>query len=125
MSSNSITSFDLGDLQRNSTLTTNVQQDCIVTTYDKIKLVLIEYEGNKKFAQRWWEYLGMMISFVLPCFTADFKPFLCFSAEFLNSFFIIMSILFAFLAVFSVFRRIKNDKKITIDYCANRIKNDA
>jgi len=122
MPDNQTTSFSLEDITKNSTLTTNVKQDCFVTTYDKVKLVLIEYEDNKKIAQNWWSYLSMAISFALPCFTSDFKPFLFFSAEFLESSFKIAAVFFAVITFISVVKRIKNRKKITIDYCTSRIK---
>lgn len=116
------TSFSLEDLTKNSTLTTNVKQDCFVTTYDKVKLVLIEYEDNKKLAQNWWSYLSMAISFGLPCFTSEFKPFLFFSAEFLESSFKLVAIIFTVLTIVSTIKRIVNRKKVSIDYCASRIK---
>ncbi|WP_295631798.1 hypothetical protein [uncultured Intestinimonas sp.] len=116
------TSFSLKDLTKNSTLTTNVKQDCFVTTYDKVKLVLIEYEDNKKLAQNWWNYLSMAISFGLPCFTSEFKPFLFFSAEFLESSFKLAAITFTVLTIVSTIKRIVNRKKVSIDYCASRIK---
>lgn len=122
MPDNETTSFSLEDLTKNSTLTTNVKQDCFVTTYDKVKLVLIEYENNKKLAQNWWSFLSMTISFALPCFTSEFKPFLFFSAEFLESSFQLATLLFAVLTIVSVIKRIINRKKFSIDYCASRIK---
>ena len=122
MSDTTTTSFSLEDLTRNSTLTTNVKQDCFVTTYDKVKLVLIEYEDNKKLAQNWWSYLSMAISFGLPCFTSEFKSFLFFSAEFLKSSFQLAAIVFTVLTIISTIKRIINRKKISIDYCASRIK---
>lgn len=124
MEKNEKSSFSLEDIKNGSTLTANVQQDCIVTTYDKIKLALIEYEGSKKYAQNWWSYLSMAISFALPCFTADFKPVLFFSAEFLKAVFVVMALMFTIIAIISVYKRVKNRKKITIEYCVNQIKNN-
>mgnify|MGYP006985835207 CR=1 FL=1 len=124
MEQNKKDTFSLADITQTSTLTTNVQQDCIVTTYDKIKLTLIEYEDNKKYAQNWWSYLSIAISFILPCFTADFKPFLFFSAEFLKTFFEVIATISVIVTIFSIWKRIRNRKKITIEYCVNQIKNN-
>ena len=58
------TTIDLQDLNKNSTVTANIEQEYIITTYDKVKLILIECEENKKLATSWWTYLGMMLSFL-------------------------------------------------------------
>lgn len=117
------TTINLQDLNENSTVTTNVEQEYIVTTCDKVRLILIECEENKKLAASWWTYLGMAFSFVCPLFTAEFQPFLFFSADEIKGFFIFMSILFSILTSVGVYRRIANRKKITIEYCVDRIKN--
>lgn len=114
--------FSLDDLTKMSTLTANVEQECIVTTYDKVKLILREYEDDRQLAINWWNYLGMAISFGLPCFTADFKDFWILSANLIESFFVLMTVLFLIITVISVCKRIKNRNKITIDYCVERIK---
>lgn len=124
MEQNKKVTFSLDDLTQKSTLTTNVQQDCIVTTYDKIKLTLIEYENNKKYAQNWWSYLSIALSFVLPCFTAEFKPFLFFSAEFLKAFFEVMAVVFTAVTIIAILKRVKNRQKITLEYCVNQIKSN-
>ena len=115
--------FNLEDIGNGSTLTTNVNQDCIVTTYDKVKLSLIEYENNKKFASNWWNYLCMALSFLIPCFTADFKDFWFLPAETIKSFFIVLSVLLGALTLYGGIKRIRYRKKITIEFCANIIKN--
>lgn len=115
--------ISLDDLTKDSTLTTNVRQDYFVTTYDKVKLALIEYEENKKIAQNWWSYFSMALSFALPCFTAEFQSFLFISAEFLKSFFLIAALFFTILTVIAIIKRIKNRKILSINYCVSRIKN--
>lgn len=117
------TTFSIADLSKDSTIATNVEQKYIVTTYDKIKLILIDWEKSKKVATEWWTYLGMTLSFLTPIFTADFKDFLGLSAEFLRSLFIILSLGFGILTVVAVFRRILNRKEISIDSCVSKIIN--
>lgn len=116
------TTIDIEDLNKNSTITANVEQEYIVTTYDKVKLILIEYEDNKKLANEWWTYLGMAFSFFLPILTAEFNNFWVFSAATLKAFFLVLSVIFGGLTFISIIRRIKNRKKISIEYCANKIK---
>ena len=124
MAEREIETFSLADLTEGSTLTTNVQQECFVTTCDKVKLILREYEDDKKWAQNWWNYLAMAISFALPCFTSEFKDFLFFSASTLESLFIIMSTALTIITICSGIKCVRKRKKITIEYCANRIKSD-
>ena len=118
------TIIDIQDLNKNSTVATNIEQEYIVITYDKIKLALIEYENNKKYATSWWTYLGVTISFFLPYCTAEFRPIWIFSAELIQASFILVSAAFAVITVFSIIKRVKNHKKITIEYCASQIKNN-
>lgn len=117
------TTFSIEDLSKDSTIATNVEQKYIVTTYDKIKLILIDWEKSKKVATEWWTYLGMTLSFLTPIFTADFKDFLGLSADFLKSLFIILSLVFGILTVVAIFRRILNRKEISIDSCVSKIIN--
>lgn len=117
------TTFSIEDLSKDSTIATNVEQKYIVTTYDKIKLILIDWEKSKKVATEWWTYLGMTLSFLTPIFTAEFKDFLGLSADFLKSLFIILSLVFGILTVVAIFRRILNRKEISIDSCVSKIIN--
>lgn len=115
--------IDIQDLNKNSTITANIEQEYIVTTYDKVKLILIEYEENKKLATSWWTYLGMMLSFLFPLFTAEFQPFWFFSADTIKTIFVLMSVFFGIVTLIAIDKRIKNSEKITIEYCVDKIKN--
>ena len=66
----------------------------------------------------------MVISFGLPCFTAEFNDFWIISASMIEAFFILMTILFAVVTAISIIKRIRNRKKMTIEYCVGRIKGD-
>lgn len=124
MNTNELTTINIDELNKKSTITTNVEQEYIVTTYDKIKLILLECENYKKLSSSWWSYLGMTISFLFPCFTAEFKPFLGLDSTTIKTIFILMSIFWGVITIVSLIRRICNRKKIAIEYCANRIKNN-
>lgn len=124
MTTTTPTTIDIQDLNKQSTITTNVEQKYIVTTKDKLKLTLIDWEKSKKMASEWWTYLGMALSFIIPLFTADFQAFWIFSAEILRALFVIMSAIFGVITVIAVIRRIINRRKISIDHCVNQIMND-
>lgn len=123
MSAQKPTTIDLQDLNKNSTVTTNIEQEYIITTYDKVKLILIECEENKKLATSWWTYLGMLLSFLFPLFTAEFQPFLFLSADIIKSIFILMSVFLSVATFAAIIKRILNHKKISIEYCVDKIKN--
>lgn len=120
-----IDTFSLKDLPTNSTLTANVDQDCFVTTYDKVKLTLRDYEDAKKMASNWYSYLCMMISFLIPALTVEFKDVLFIDAAFLRATFWLASICFCILTIISVIKRIKNREEMKLDYCLQKIKNGA
>lgn len=117
------TTFSIEELSKNSTITTNVEQEYIVTTSDKIKLILIDWEKNKKLATEWWTYLGMTVSFLIPLFTADFKDFFGLNADFIRALFVFLSFVFGTVTIVAVIRRIKNRKKISVDHCVGKITN--
>lgn len=119
-----IESFSLKDLSTNSTLTKNIKQECIVTTYDKVKLVLMEYEEDRRFSSNWYAYLGMTISFLIPALTVEFKDVWIVEASFIHATFWLSSIVFLLVTVFAVIKRFKKRKKIKMDYCLQRIKNE-
>lgn len=116
-----MTTISIEELSRNSTITTNVEQKYIITTSDKIKLILIDWEKRKKVATEWWSYLGMALSFIIPLFTADFKDFLGFSAEALKALFVFLSAIFSIMTFVALVRRIWNHKMITVDHCVGEI----
>ena len=125
MATNELTTISIDELNKKSTITTNVEQEYIVITYDKLKLILLECENHKKLSSSWWSYLGMTISFLFPCFTAEFKSILGLDAKAIESLFILMSIFWGCITLVSLVRRIVNRKKISIGYCADRIKNNS
>ena len=123
MNTNELKTINIDELNKKSTITTNVEQEYIVITHDKIKLILLECENYKKLSSSWWSYLGMTISFLFPCFTAEFNPFLGLDATTIKTIFVLMSIFWGFITIVSIIRRIWNRNKLSIEYCADRIKN--
>ncbi len=69
-------------------------------------------------------YLGMAISFLVPALTAEFKDIWIIEASFVHAAFWLISIGFLAATVFAIFKRIRKRKKIKIDYCLQRIRNE-
>lgn len=69
------------DLNDNLNVYQNTAQDCIVTTRDKIELVLIKTEKALSAKNSWMTPLGLVITCVVALASADFKNFILSSSE--------------------------------------------
>jgi len=116
-------SIDFGDeLSKNLTIYKNVNQDIIVTTEDKIKLVLIETKESLTAQRDLWTPLGLLISFIATFVTADFKDTLGFVKEFWKAIFVILTMGSSIWLIFSVIKLIKNWNKATLEKIIEKIK---
>ena len=101
-------SFNVGDeIHNNSTIYTNVNQDIIVTTEDKIKLVLIKTKETLKSQRDWLTPLGLILSFVTTLSTSEFKETLGQNKEFWKAIFVILtigSIIWFFIALYKLYK---------------------
>ena len=102
-------SVDFGDeLSKNLTIHKNVNQEIIITTADKIKLVLISTKEILTSQRDWWTPFGLLISFITTLLTAEFKAAFGVTKEFWNAIFVLLTI-FSFLWFCkSIYRLIKN-----------------
>jgi hypothetical protein len=60
-------------MARESTITTNVGQQLIAVTKDRLELCLIHHRERLESRQRWLLPLGILVPIVLALLTADFK----------------------------------------------------
>lgn len=102
-------SVDFSDeLSKNLTIHKNVNQEIIITTSDKIKLVLLSTKEILTSQRDWWTPFGLLISFITTMCTADFKLSFGISKEFWEAIFVLLTI-FSFLWFCkSIYRLIKN-----------------
>lgn len=100
-------SIDFGnELSKNLTIHKNVKQEIIVTTADKIKLVLINTKEILSAQRDWWTPFGLAISFITTLCTADFKETFGVSKEFWHAIFVILtaaSIIWLFKALYKLY----------------------
>jgi hypothetical protein len=86
-------SVDFGDeLSKNLTIHKNVKQEIIITTEDKIKLVLINTREILTSQRDWWTPAGLLLSFIATLSTADFKDALTLPKEFWHAIFVLLTI---------------------------------
>jgi hypothetical protein len=60
---------------KNMTVHKNVEQEIIITTSDKIELILIKTKEILTSQRDWWTPFGLLVAFVTTFCTADFKDF--------------------------------------------------
>ena len=78
------------EMLKTSSYYTNVRQDFIMTTEDKIRLCLIKYQNILKLKNDWIAPAGMLIALIATLVVAsDFKEFLSISPEGWRAIFIV------------------------------------
>ncbi|WP_343626580.1 hypothetical protein [Flavobacterium lindanitolerans] len=86
--------FNVGDeIHNNSIIYTNVNQEIIVTTEDKIKLVLIKTRETLKTQRDWITPVGLFISFVTTLCTSEFMDAFNQDKHFWKAIFVILAII--------------------------------
>ena len=86
-------SIDFGaELSKNLEIHTNVNQEIIITTADKIKLVLINTREVMTSQRDWWTPAGLLTSFITTLCTADFKDAYGVSKDFWRAIFVLMTL---------------------------------
>lgn len=102
-------SVDFGDeLSKNLTIHKNVKQEIIITTEDKIKLVLINTREILTSQRDWWTPAGLLLSFIATLSTADFKDALKVPKEFWHAIFVLLTIASAVWLLISLRKLFKN-----------------
>lgn len=102
-------SVEIGDeLSKNLTIHKNVKQEIIITTADKIKLVLINTREILTAQRDWWTPTGLLLSFIATLTTADFKDALSVPKEFWHAIFVLLTIASTFWLLKSLYKLYKN-----------------
>ncbi len=112
------------DLSDNRNVYKNTAQDYIVTTRDKIELVLLKTEKCLTNKNAWMTPFGLVITCVITLLTADFKDFVL-SASVWKALFILTTILCSIWLIYSLFVLIKNWNKGNIEDIIDSIISEA
>ena len=115
------TSLAFGDMD--VSIHTNINQDVIVISEDRLKLKLIEFEKSKKKLYDWVSPLAIFITLIITLLTADFKAALLLSGEEWNAIFIVLAIAALIWLIVSACNVVSN-KKITIESVIDEIKKE-
>lgn len=116
-------SVDFGDeLSKNLTIYKNVKQEIIITTEDKIKLVLISTKESLTAQRDWWTPFGLLVSFIATLCTADFKDILGMTKEFWHAIFVILTIASTVWLLLAFYKLYKNWGQDNLDNIIEKIK---
>jgi hypothetical protein len=116
-------SIDFGDeLSKNLTIHKNVKQEIIITTADKIKLVLINTREILTAQRDWWTPFGLLISFITTLCTADFKDAFGLTKEFWHAIFALLTLGSAIWLLKSFYKLYKNWGEDNLDNIIEKIK---
>ncbi|MDH0660459.1 hypothetical protein ACTS91_16010 [Empedobacter falsenii] len=120
--------IDLNDeFSKNMTVHKNVEQEIIITTSDKIELVLIKTKEILTSKRDWWTPFGLSMAFVTTLCTADFKGFLGLTNDTWKALFIFLTIAAFIWLIFTLIKLIKywgkGDLKTIIDQIKLKEKN--
>lgn len=114
---------DFGDeLSKNLTIHKNVGQEIIITTADKIKLVLINTKEILNAQRDWWTPFGLLISFITTLCTADFKDTFGLTKEFWKAVFVLLTLGSIIWLSISLNKLYKNWKKDNLDNIIEKLK---
>lgn len=103
---------------------TNTQSDLIEITQDKLENILIKFLKEYRKTIEWVTPLGLFLSFLLTCLTAEFKDFLSISKNIWSAIMYILMVVSLAWTVYSVCTALYYRKKNNIEYLINKIKND-
>jgi hypothetical protein len=116
-------SIDFGDeLSKNLTVHKNVKQEIIVTTSDKIRLVLMKAKESLAAQRDWWTPAGLLISFVTTLLTTDFKDSFGLTKDAWKAIFILMTIASGLWLAQTIYRLIKTWNEDDLDKIIKEIK---
>ena len=117
------TSVDIGsELAKNLTIHKNVNQEIIITTSDKIELVLIRTKEVLTSQRDWWTPFGLLISFIATLTTADFKQSMGLPKEFWHAIFVLLTVASAIWLLISFYKLYKNWGEDDMNKIINQIK---
>lgn len=116
-------SIDVGDeLSKNLTIHTNIKQEVIITTGDKLRLVLMETKEAFIAQRDWWTPFGLLFAFISTLCTADFRNAFGVSKDIWHAAFVLLAISCAIWLFLKLYKFVKNWNLDNIDNIIEKIK---
>ena len=102
----------------------NVEQNCIITTEDKVHIIFDEYNNVKKSSSDALNWLGIFIALLVADFTCTFRPVWVFDASTIRAMFYIATLFFLFRVIKSGIIYLRNKEKLSFEFFLNKIKGE-
>jgi hypothetical protein len=110
------------ELIESSVVHKNVAQEFVVTTSDKIRICLRDYQAALKAQNDWLTPLGILLTLLASLVAADFRQFLGLSSEIWKATFIVGSAICFIWLAHAVCWAIKLRKASDVEYIIERLK---
>ena len=115
--------IDVGDeLIKCSTIYKNVNQDIIITTEDKMKLVLLNTREVLTVQREWWTPFGLLLTFIASLVTTDFKDALGLTKDTWMAIFIILTSFSIVWLIIALNKLYKNRGQDNLDIIIKKFK---
>ena len=110
------------ELSKNLTIHTRLNQEIIITTADKIMLVLKDTREVLISQRDWWTPFGLLVSLITTLCTAEFKTSFGMSKEFWHAIFILLALLSSFWLIKTFLKLVKNWGQDDLNKILERLK---
>ena len=100
----------------------NVEQNCIITTEDKLHLIFDEYDNAQEQSSNALAWLGIFITLIIADFTCSFHSIWFLDDATVRAVFYLSTVIAFCLFIRSGIAYLKNRKKLSFDYFISKIK---
>lgn len=112
------------EIFKKSVVYENLEQDIIITTGDKVRLILEEFKDNVKAEIDWATPVGIFITILATLVTTDFKKFINIEAYVWKALYIISGIICLIYCAKYIFKAICSRNKCSVQHVINELKNN-
>lgn len=110
------------EIGRSSRVYPSFSQEFIITTSDKLRLSLVEFQEASKARTDWITPFGILLALVSTLVAADFKDFLGMTPDTWQAIFISGSVICFLWLLWAVYQAIRYHSKSNIDYVIQAVK---
>ncbi len=103
-------------------VTANIEENYIITTEDKIRILYNEYNEARKYSGEFWTFLGLFVALLTTILTCEFKSILGVSEFVFEAIFILATAIALVLTIWAGIQWGINHQKLTFDHFINQIR---
>lgn len=100
----------------------NIEQNCIITTEDKLHIIFDEYNSAKKASSDALGWLGIFVALLIADFTCSFHDVLFMDSATVRAMFYLATLFFFIRSIQSGINYLKNREKLSFDSFIGKIK---